>query len=184
MEKKVFVVWNTSYEEDGIAGIFSTPEKAEEYMSHSLNYCNDMHVDEYILDEEKPDQEGKVYEVSMYADNDITVRCLGHCGKDPVCFNTVMYGKSCKEFRVFAVSSQEAIEIAKKKAEFVDEHRIAYRYLGVLCKFRFKYGIIVEGSDFFGIKEEYPTYDIDSGSIILANDSMVFLGPVEESDNI
>lgn len=184
MEKKVFVVWNTSYEEDGIAGIFSTHEKAEEYMSHSLNYNNDMHVDEYILDEEKPDQEGKVYEVSMYADNDITVHCLGRCGENSVCFNTVMYGQSCKEFRVFSVSSQEAIEIAKKKAEFVDEHRIAYRYLGVLCKFRFKNAIIVEGFDPFGLQKRYPTYDIDSGSIILSNDSMVFLGPVEESDNI
>jgi hypothetical protein len=175
MEKKVFVVWRSGYEEDGILGVFSTQEKAEKYISHSTTVHQGPVIEEFDLDEE-PNKSAKVYHVEeSFRDGKnfgMCVSCVHSIYDKTYPFCTVEHGLGYKRYVVFAVNKEEAIEIAQSKKEYIKEHPDKFPYLGKQCLFRFE-----KINGFPEIQYREPTYDIESGSIILPCGAIEFLGP-------
>ncbi len=176
MEKKVFVVWRSSNEEDGILGVFSTEEKAQEFISHSPEADCDSCIDEFDLDPENH-KGAKKYRLRKvvaegYEKDFVVLNCESVHDKTSL-FSTVVYTDYCHEFRVFAVNKEEAIEIAKRKEKYIEENPDKFHYLGVKCDFR-----LGSSSGTFAIQRRYPEYDMDTGAIITG--CAEFLGSVEE----
>lgn len=179
MGTKVYIVWYTQEDEDGIAGVFSTSEKADEYISHSAAYHNRMRKEEYLIDGEEPDMRLKRYAVTFLIEKgrdpvrgDTIVYCIGVCGKDSIPINAVRYGFLRREFIVYAFTNEEAIELAKKKFAYVEEHRENFLYLGKKCRFRY-----TDKLKLYEYVDSYPEYDIDSGAIIMPHGALEFIGP-------
>ena len=61
-ENKVYVVTSGDYSDYEIDSIFSSREKAEEYINHSTNMGLNG-IDEWVLDEKKPDKREKIFSV-------------------------------------------------------------------------------------------------------------------------
>lgn len=176
MDKKVFVVWRSSNEEDGILGVFSTEEKAQEFISHSPEADCDSRIEEFDLDPENH-KGAKKYRLRKvvaegYEKDFVVLGCSLVHDITPM-FSTVTYTDYCHEFRVFAVSKEEAIDIARRKEEYIKENPEKYKYLGVKCNFRFG-----PSCGPFVIKALYTEHDLETGAIITR--CAEFLGPVEE----
>ena len=66
-ENKVYVVTAGEYSDYRIEGVFSSREKAEEYINHSTN--PDLNgIDEWVPDEKKPAKGEKMFEVTSAFD--------------------------------------------------------------------------------------------------------------------
>ena len=62
-ENKAYVVTAGEYSDYRIEGVFRAREKAEEYINHSTD--KELNgIDEWILDEKKPDKGEKIFRVT------------------------------------------------------------------------------------------------------------------------
>lgn len=177
---KVYVAWRSSYEEDGILGVFSTEEKAKEFMSHSTGVDCDSPIDEYDLDP-GVDLSKKAYRLREKLEGGMSVgffviNCDFVDNKTSP-LSTVTYCGNWREFRVFAINKEKAIEIAKQKEKYIEENPNKFPYIGVKCNFR-----VNIWPSYFTIKSEYPEYDLKTGDIV-ASQGWEFLGPVENKES-
>ena len=130
--KKVYVVTAGDYFEYHIKGIFDSREKAEEYINHSAD--SDLNgVDEWVLNELKPDKGEKLFELRSGFDNiDFKVTgCMSNTMlyKDLMCFkaSTSWGGEDQAVFFVRSETRERAIKIASERLRQVkaEEH---FRY--------------------------------------------------------
>ena len=69
---KIYIVTSGDYSDYGIEAVFSTKEKAEEYVQqHGTNY----RIEDYDIDEEVVKKEIKIWEVIMCFDNFEVIEC-------------------------------------------------------------------------------------------------------------
>ena len=86
--KKVYVVTAGDYSDYHIEGIFDSREKAEEYINHSSN--TELNgVDEWVLNELKPDKREKIFEIRSGFEN-IDCKIVGH-SSEPMMYKDLMH---------------------------------------------------------------------------------------------
>ena len=131
--KIIYAVTSGDYSEYHIVGIFDSREKAEEYINHSsITELND--IEEYNLNELKPDKSGKLFELRSGFDN-IEFKVTGCMSntmlyKDLMCFkaSTSWGDEDQAVFFVRSKTRERAIKIASERLRQVkaEEH---FRYL-------------------------------------------------------
>lgn len=161
--KKVYVVTAGDYSDYHIKGIFDSREKAEEYINHSSN--TELNgVDEWVLNELKPDKSEKVFKLRSKFD-EIDFRITGY-GPDAAHYKDLM----CRAdsggwipsndviFYICADTRERAIKIASERLRQVkaEEH---FRYPLL------RRSIGVKSNDYK--KQIYPFVHYHTGEVIL-----------------
>lgn len=79
MNNKVYVVRYGAYSDQGIAGVFSTEEKAKRYcdIKNEINSYDDYWIDEYILDEHEMSEDTKI--ITYYTCFIATITTFNQC---------------------------------------------------------------------------------------------------------
>ena len=165
-ENKAYVVTAGEYSDYRIEGVFSSREKAEEYINHSTN--PDLNgIDEWVPDEKKPDKGEKMFEVTSAFDKiDFHVSGREHY---PIEYKDLMqyYIKWDKShnihFYIYTDTRERAIKIASERLRKVkaEEH---FRYPLLRRPVTTSYG-----------REEFPFTHYHTGEIILEEDSMMVI---------
>ena len=161
--KKVYVVTSGEYSDYGIEGIFDSREKAEEYINHSASTeLND--IEEYNLNELKPDKSEKVFKLRSKFD-EIDFHITGY-GPDAAHYKDLM----CRAdsggwipsndviFYICADTRERAIKIASERLRQVkaEEH---FRYPLL------RRSIGVKSNDYK--KQIYPFVHYHTGEVVL-----------------
>ena len=161
-ENKVYVVTTGEYSDYRIEGVFSSREKAEEYINHSTNpYLNG--IDEWVLDEKKPDKGEKIFAVTSAFDKiDFHVFGGGYYSieyKDLMQCNSGWYGGCDIRFYIYTDTRERAIKIASERLRQVkaEEHS--------------RYPLLRRPSTTSYGREEFPLIHYHTGEIILEEDS-------------
>ena len=170
MSKIVYIVWGSDYTEDGIHAIFSTKQKAEEFVEYSSNEYD--YIDEAIeaieIDKMLPDRSMKVYKVRRDADSDeykiVEINPYGES------HNLVTYKHTLRLFNVKAHCRSEAIAAAKEREQYIKEHREEYPLLGKLCRFRRK----LDRYPHLEQEVVMPTYNFVTKEMVTFNDWCFF----------
>ena len=170
MKQKVYIVWNDDYYESGISAIFSTREKAEEFVEYSPTdyYYIDKAISEFVIDEKKPDKTLKVYKVKRDPDSDeyvveeINPRREGN--------NLVTYRSNIRLFNVKARCRSEAVAMARAREQYIKEHREEFPLLGKPCRFRRK----LDKFPYLEQKVYLPTYDFEKKEMVTFDDWTFF----------
>ncbi|MBQ8521410.1 MAG: hypothetical protein IJ456_08570 [Bacteroides sp.] len=161
--KKVYVVTAGDYSDYHIKGIFDSREKAEEYINHSTDSdLND--IEEYNLNELKPDKREKMFEIRSDFEN-IDCKIVGHSSK-PMIYKDLMHimnfglgdSKQYIYFHICADTRERAIKIASERLRQVkaEEH------------FRFPMLRRLVGFRYYGSKVvEFPSIHYHTGEIVL-----------------
>lgn len=170
-ENKVYVVTAGEYSDYRIEGVFSSREKAEEYINHSTNpYLNG--IDEWVLDEKKPDKGEKIFAVTSAFDKiDFHVS-----GREyyPIEYKDLIkyYIKWDKShniyFYIYTDTRERAIKIASERLRQVK----AEEY--------FRYPLLRRPSTTSYGREEFPLIHYHTGEIILEEDSMMVIENIPE----
>ena len=58
----VYIVTSGEYSDYSIHAVFSTREKAEEYIAHNGDFSDSYKIEEYVMDGEQPDRSEQLYE--------------------------------------------------------------------------------------------------------------------------
>lgn len=161
-ENKAYVVTAGEYSDYRIEGIFSSRKKAEEYINHSTN--PDLNgIDEWVLDEKKPDKRKKIFSViSDFYTIDFHVCGRGYYSieyKDLMQYNSGWY--IC--FYIYTDTRERAIKIASERLRQVkaEEH--------------FRYPLLRRPSTTSYGRKEFPLIHYHTGEIILEEDSMMVI---------
>lgn len=163
-ENKVYVVTAGEYSDYRIEGIFSSRKKAEEYINNSTKmYLNG--IDEWILDEKKPDKREKIFSVISDFDK-IDFHVYGR-EYYPIEYKDLMqyYIKWDKShnirFYIYTDTRERAIKIASERLRQVkaEEH---FRYPLLRRPVTTSYG-----------QDEFPFTHYHTGEIILEEDSIM-----------
>ena len=160
-ENKVYVVTTGEYSDYRIEGVFSSREKAEEYINHSTNpYLNG--IDEWVLDEKKPDKREKIFSViSDFDEIDFHVsgRYYPIEYKDLIKYY-IKWDKSHNiYFYIYTDTRERAIKIASERLRQVkaEEHS--------------RYPLLRRPSTTSYGREEFPLIHYHTSEIILEEDS-------------
>lgn len=161
-ENKVYVVTSGEYSDYRIEGIFSSHEKAEEYINHSMN-SNLNGIDEWVLDEKKPDKGEKIFEVTSAFDK-IGFHVSGREYwpieyKDLMQYYNGWYGGCNIRFYIYTDTRERAIKIASERLRQVKAEEY-FRYPLLRRPVTTSYG-----------REEFPLIHYHTGEIILEEDS-------------
>lgn len=165
-ENKVYVVSSGDYSDYEIESIFSSREKAEEYINHSSNVGLNG-IDEWVLDENKPDKRKKIFSViSAFDTIDFHVFGGGYYSieyKDLMQCNSGWYGGCDIRFYIYTDTRERAIKIASERLRQVkaEEH---FRYPLLRRPSTISYGL-----------EKFPLIHYHTGEIILEEDSMMVI---------
>lgn len=152
MEKTVFIVWRSDCHDDGIAAIFSTREKAEEYLEYSASCDAEATIEEFDVDTAGIDRTTKYYDVVRRAGRGI---CISDIGYGTSTANYVTYDSEKRIFTVRAKTRKEAIAIAEERERYIEEHPDEYPALGKVCIVRKRTG----SYPFIEDVKKYITYD-------------------------
>ena len=161
-ENKAYVVTAGEYSDYRIEGVFSSREKAEEYINHSTD--QDLNgIDEWILDEKKPDKGEKIFRVTSAFDKiDFHVSGREYYPieyKDLIQYY-IKWDKSHNTyFYIYTDTRKRAIKIASERLRQVkaEEH---FRYPLLRRPVTTSYG-----------RDEFPLIHYHTGEIILEEDS-------------
>lgn len=161
-ENKVYVVTAGEYSDYRIEGVFSSREKAEEYINHSTD--QDLNgIDEWVLDEKKPDKGEKIFEVTSSFDKiDFHISGREH---NPVEYKDLMqyyitWNRSHNiRFYIYTDTRERAIKIASERLRQIkaEEH---FRYPLLRRPVTTSYG-----------REGFPLTHYHTSEIILEEDS-------------
>ena len=161
--KKVYVVTAGDYSDYHIKGIFDSREKAEEYINHSTDSdLND--IEEYNLNEPKPDKSEKVFTLRSEFD-EIDFEVIGYKAapnhyKDLMCrvYSNGWIPRNDVIFYICADTRERAIKIASERLRQVkaEEH---FRYPLLRRSIGVKYD---------GYKQQtYPFVHYHTGEVVL-----------------
>lgn len=177
--KIVYAVTHGDYSAYDIDGLFSTPEKAQEWIDFTYN-PSDYNIEEYILDSNQPDRNDKLYDIridyetfdakivgAMYADSREAKRIT----------NSIrMTNPSVMEMRFVTNDPKRALKIASERLAQVKAEEWRYPLLRTLCKFGSK-GVneaIKKGFSGHSLAlytwNKYPAYRFGTGELILEED--------------
>ena len=161
--KKVYVVTAGDYSDYHIVGIFDSREKAEEYINHSTD--SDLNgVDEWVLNELKPDKREKIFEIRSGFEN-IDCKIVGH-SSEPMMYKDLMHimnfglgdRKQYIYFYICADTRDRAIKIASERLRQVKaEEHFRFPMLRRLVGFRYYNSKVVE----------FPYIHYHTGEIVL-----------------
>ena len=127
MNNKVYVVRYGAYSDQGIAGVFSTEEKAKRYcdIKNEINSYSDYWIDEYTLDEHEMSEDTKIitYYTCFIATITIFNQCAGKIyleDEEKEVFTEPVIIR--KYYDGIEVKSAESIEHARKVA--IEQYQI------------------------------------------------------------
>lgn len=156
-KKKIYIVTGGCYSDYHIERVFSTKEKAEEFL--------DMKDDDYDLavfplDEDLPQRDTKIWRVVLGLNTKKVLACyicFDKTMKDLVQFNKDSYDeKNSIEFYIETCSRRRAKKIASERyGAVIANEQIMYPYL--------RQRVLEESYDSDG----YPYYDFNTGEIVL-----------------
>lgn len=156
-ENKAYVVTAGKYSDYRIEGIFSSREKAEEYINHSTN--KDLNgIDEWILDEKKPDKGEKIFKVTSSFDKiDFHVSGIEHYSieyKDLMHYYIDRNRNHNINFYIYTNTRDRAIKIASERLRQVkaEEH--------------FRYPLLRRPCYEYYTNQIYPTIHYHTGEIV------------------
>ena len=170
MKQKVYIVWNDDYKESGISAIFSTREKAEEFVEYSstdYDYIDEA-ISEFVIDEKKPDNTLKVYKVKRDLDSEEYV--VADINPYREGNNLVTYKSYVRLFNVKARCRSEAIAMARAREQYIKKHREEFPLLGKMCRFRRK----LDKFPYLEQKVYLPTYDFEKKEMVTFDDWTFF----------
>jgi len=163
--KKVYVVTAGDYSDYHIKGIFDSREKAEEYINHSTD--SDLNeIEEYNLNELKPDKREKLFEIRSDFEN-IDCKIVGP-SSEPMMYKDLMHimnfglgdRKQYIYFYICADTRERAIKIASERLRQVkaEEH---FRY----PLLRRSIGVKYNGYE----QQIYPFVHYHTGEVVLSS---------------
>lgn len=161
---KIYIVTSGLYSDYCIEAVFSTEEKAKEYINIYGDY-NNREIEEYEIDEENPERKDRVYKVYLTESSSETE--LMNCGEpivDSFRFVTAFNGKLRCSFIVRADCSERAVKIARERLFQIK----AMPYLYPLAKEE-----CVGNKEYFYTIWNYPTYNYNTREIILAKGEFI-----------
>lgn len=168
-ENKVYVVTAGEYSDYRIKGIFSSREKAEEYINYSTN--RDLNgIDEWVLDEKKPNKREKIFKVESSFDN-IDFHINGG-GDYPIEYKDLMQyyidwnRKPGISFYIYTDTRERAIKIASERLQQVKAKEY-FRYPLLRRPVTTSYG-----------RDEFPLTHYHTGEVILEEDSIMIIGDI------
>lgn len=172
----IYAVTHGDYSAYDIDGLFSTKEKAEEWIEYTMD-PGYYHVEEYVLDGEEPDRGEKLFKVSIdYETFDARIMSRGYVNgfgaKDKV--NTIrMTGSLCVEMYIVTDGPKRALKIASERLAQVKAEEWRYPLLHTKCSFADEeLAEVVErgmrGHVFFPfVVSEYPVYRFGTGEMVI-----------------
>lgn len=160
-EKKIYIVTGGEYSEYHISAVFSTKEKAEEYMD---TVGSDFCIEEYSID--KPiEHEVSIWSIMMdiYSKEVLNICSCGGSEKDTIKFMSgTYYRNECIRFTVESDSKEKAIKIVSDRfGAVVANENIIYPLLRVKAV-----------RDNFGW-HNYPIYKFKTGEILLKDGHVI-----------
>lgn len=160
MEKKVYVVWDSGFYTEGIAAIFSTQEKADEFLEHSADCNYDAFIEEYDIDGKQVDYSFKHYDIYRRNGDELAVVRITH---DTSTEDFVTYDSEKRIFTVKAKTRKEAIAIAEERERYIEGHPDEYPALGKVCIVRKRTG----SYPFIEDLRKYVTYNFCTKEMVL-----------------
>lgn len=156
-ENKAYVVTAGEYSDYRIEGVFSSREKAEEYINHSTD--KDLNgIDEWVLDEKKPDKGEKIFRVTSSFDKiDFHVSGIEHYSieyKDLMHYYIDGNRNHNINFYIYTNTRDRAIKIASEQLRQVkaEEH--------------FRYPLLRRPCYEYYTNQIYPTIHYHTGEIV------------------
>ena len=158
---KIYIITSGEYSDYCINAVFSTKEKAEEYVQqHGTNY----RVEDYDIDEEVVKKEIKIWGVIMRFDNFEVVECnTGFCGdgwgshmKDTFKYYLNWVNQECVSLYVEADCMDRAIKIASERIAQIKANKDLL-YAKAFTKVQ---------DPFFKYAKDYPTVYYKTGEIM------------------
>lgn len=162
MGKKIYIVWNSHYGEDGMAAVFTSRESAEiclEFIAEPDAYIEEIELDCYNFDTEI-----KRYTVAIDAGGEIDIGAINSIEYGPIKDLIECLGEN-KTIIVDAVTRSEAIKIAKERAEYIEKNLDKYPHIGKVCIFRYKVGFMSGET-----RRVMPSYNFYTGEMIVSED--------------
>lgn len=172
----VYVVTTGIYSDYHIVGIFTTKEKAEEYID-SLMWPSEYDVDEYTLDELQPDRGEKMFCVCIDYE-DFNARIVSRTSlSDPLVEgrqNTFQMTDSGEiEMYIISTDSKRAIKIASEQLRQIKAEEWRYPLLHEVCAFGEKGTGKVLNKQLRGLiaypilYNRYPVYRFGTGELVV-----------------
>lgn len=179
----VYVVTTGIYSDYHIVGIFTTREKAEEYID-SMMWPSEYDVDEYALDELQPDRGEKMFCVCIEYE-DFSARIVSRKSlNDPLVEgrqNTFQMTDSGEiEMYIISTDSKRAIKIASERLRQIKAEEWKYPLLHEVCAFGEKGTGKVLNKQLRGLiaypilYNRYPVYRFGTGELVVPeNEEMI-----------
>lgn len=115
MEKKIYIVTSGEYSDYGIERVFSTKEKANEFVQQ---HGSDFRIEEFVIDDEKVKKEEKIWYVEINIDDNSVHQSIPRnflCREEGTCeYHEYMFC-NVVDLYVKADSMDKAIKIAKER---------------------------------------------------------------------
>lgn len=163
----IYVVTCGDYSDYGIDAMFSTREKAEKYMEHSVDFSGSMRIEEYVLDSEEPDMSEKLYEVRINYntfDNKIyNINSSDSLDTDVLTNSFQMISDDIIHIWVLTTDQKRAIKIASERLGQIKAQEWKYPLMHNKCTFVTER----EYKCLLTIDERYPIYRFYSGEMAL-----------------
>lgn len=144
--KKVYLLYDGIYSDTRVVGVYSSKEKAEEYMKYTP--LDEPRIIEKVLDSVVPDKGMKTFLV-WFKEDEYGVDCHGARFPDSVVLTDKRYN-----FFVNAMTCSEAIKIASER-------------LAIVKAEYFRFPLLEKEVVFNGYRKHRPFYHFYSGKILL-----------------
>lgn len=159
----VYVVTSGEYSDYTIHAVFSTKEKAEEYIDHGEYFSDSYEIEEYELDSENPDMSEKLYEIDIdYNTFDANLVFIHSCSQEQVDIFKMIDSDTMRMW-ILTTDSKRAIKIASERLAQIKAQEWKYPLMHNICTFRIghEYKCLSE------VRNRRPIYRYHTGAMVL-----------------
>ena len=159
----VYIVTSGEYSDYSIHAVFSTREKAEEYIEHEEYFSDSYKIEEYVMDGEQPDMSEKLYEIDIdYNTFDANLAFIYSCSQEQVdTFKMIDSDTMC--MWILTTDSKRAIKIASERLGQIKAHEWKYPLMHNICTFRIEH----EYKCLSEVRNRLPIYRYHTGTMVL-----------------
>lgn len=159
----VYIVTSGEYSDYSIHAVFSTKEKAEEYIAHNGYFSDSYEIEEYVMDGEQPDMSKKLYEIDIdYNTFDANLVFIYSYSQEQV-DTFKMIDSDTMRMWILTTDSKRAIKIASERLGQIKAQEWKYPLMHNICTFRIehKYKCLSE------VRNRRPIYRYHTGDMVL-----------------
>lgn len=159
----VYVVTSGEYSGYSIHAVFSTKEKAEEYIAHDGYFSDSYEIEEYVLDGEQPDMSEKLYEIDIdYNTFDANLVFMHSCSQEQVDMFKMIDSDTMRMW-ILTTDSKRAIKIASERLGQIKSQEWKYPLMHNICTFRIEH----EYKCLSEVRNSRPFYSFHTGEMVL-----------------